>query len=178
MDSSKLLADAKSVCADLQRMAQEIAKDLPGPEDVLIVGVHGKGVRVAAHINRLLDSVWRAKIPGGTLDVGMHRDDLDRKPVPRLQPTALPGAIQDKTILLVDDVIHSGRTIRAALDSLHDFGRPRRVLLATLIDRGQRCLPIQPDYVGRTVNIAGEAQVLVTPLDEDAEGFEVRIQSA
>ena len=75
MDSSKLLADAKSVCADLQRMAQEIAKDLPGPEGVLIVGVHGKGVRVAAHLNRLLDSVWRAKIPGGTLDVGMHRDD-------------------------------------------------------------------------------------------------------
>lgn len=177
MDSSKLLVDTNSVCADLQSMAQEIAKDLPGPEGVLIVGVHGKGVRVAAHLNRLLNAAWRVKIPGGTLDVGMHRDDLDRKPVPRLQPTALPGEIQDKTILLVDDVIHSGRTIRAALDSLHDFGRPRRVLLATLIDRGQRCLPIQPDYVGRTVNVPGGAQVLVAPL-ENAEGFEVRIQAA
>lgn len=178
MDSSKLLANAESVGADLQRIAQEIARDLPGPEGVLIVGVHGKGVQVAAHLNRLLNAVWRAKIPGGALDVGMHRDDLDQKPVPRLQPTALPAAIQDKTILLVDDVIHSGRTIRAALDSLHDFGRPRRVLLIALIDRGQRCLPIQPDYVGRTVRIDGKAQVLVAPLDENAESFEVRIQSA
>lgn len=177
MDSSKLLADADAVCADLQRVAQEIAKDLSGPEGVLIVGVHGKGVRVASHLNRLLDAVWRAKIPGGALDVGMHRDDLDRKPVPRLQPTSLPAAIQDKTILLVDDVIQSGRTIRAALDSLHDFGRPRRVLLVALIDRGQRCLPIQPDYVGRTVNIDGGAQVLVAPL-KNAAGFEVRIQAA
>ncbi len=178
MDSSKkLLVNAATTHTDLHRIARKIAEDLPGPDGVLTVGIYGKGVRVAAYLNRLLSAIWRTEILGGTLDVGMHRDDLDQNPIPRLQPTSLPATIKDKTVILVDDVIHSGRTIRAALDSLHDFGRPHRVLLVALIDRGQRRLPITPDYIGRTVDIASGERVHVTSL-ENANGFEVHIKAA
>ncbi len=158
-------------------MAREIAGDLPGPEDVLVVGIHHQGVRIGAQLQRALETIWGAEIAGGTLDIGLHRDDLDQKPVPRLRPTMLPLTIRDQTVILVDDVIHTGRTIRAALDSLHDFGRPRRVLLAALFDRGQRCLPIAPDYVGRQIDLKGEERIRVVAL-ENPGCFEARIDGA
>ncbi|MCS1408485.1 MAG: Bifunctional protein pyrR [Verrucomicrobia subdivision 3 bacterium] len=173
----KLLAGSDSIHADLDRITQAIAKDIQSPKNVLIVGIHGKGVWIAEYLNQLLNGVWQTEIPSGTLDVSMHRDDLDQNPIPNLQPTSLPVTIKDKTVILVDDVIHSGRTIRAALDSLHDFGRPDRVLLVALIDRGHRCLPIAPNYVGRTVDITSEERVQVMALD-DPKGFEVYINAA
>lgn len=174
---TRLLADSESIHKDLDRIANEIATQVQDPGNVLIVGIHGKGVWIAEFLNQLLNKKWQTEIPSGTLDVGMHRDDLDENPLPNLQPTRLPSSIKGKTIILVDDVIFSGRTIRAALDSLHDFGRPEEVLLAVLIDRGNRRLPITPNYVGRTVNIEQEERIQVSALD-DLRGFEVHINAA
>lgn len=174
---SRLLADSDSIDSDLDRIANDITQQVSDPENVLIVGIHGKGVWIAKYLNQLLNEKWGTEIPSGTLDVGMHRDDLDQNPLPNLQPTQLPASIKGKTIILVDDVIYSGRTIRAALDSLHDFGRPEQVLLAVLIDRGDRRLPITPNYTGRTVNIDQEERIQVSALD-DLKGFEVHINAA
>ena len=174
---SRLLADKETIHSDLERIAKKIVQDVSKPEDIIIVGIHGKGVWIAEYLKQLLAKIWDTSILSGTIDVGMHRDDLNENPLPNLQPTNLPATITGKTVVLVDDVIHSGRTARAALDSLHDFGRPERVLLSALIDRGHRCLPITPDYVGRTVDIQQEERVQVTTL-EDLEGFEVHINAA
>ncbi len=173
----RLLADSDSILADLERLAEEISKDIENPEDALIVGIHGKGVWIADALRTFLGQRFQTEIESGSIDVGMHRDDLDEHPLPNLQPTNLPATIKGKTILLVDDVIHSGRTIRAALDSLHDFGRPDRVLLAVLIDRGHRRLPITPNFVGRTVDVQAGERILVSALN-DSKGFEVHIEAA
>ena len=173
----RLLANRESIHSDLERIADEICSKIKDPQDALVVGIHGKGVRIAEHLKQLLSQRWKTEVPSGSIDVGMHRDDLDENPLPNLQPTQLPGTIKGKTIVLVDDVIYSGRTARAALDSLHDFGRPDRVLLAVLIDRGHRCLPITPDFVGRTIDVHPEERILVSALD-DPKGFEVHIKAA
>ncbi|MDA7645205.1 bifunctional pyr operon transcriptional regulator/uracil phosphoribosyltransferase PyrR [bacterium] len=174
---TRLLADSDSIHSDLVRIASEITQQVLDPENLLVVGIHGKGVWIAEYLNQLLNKKWETEVPSGTLDVGMHRDDLDQNPLPNLQPTQLPSSIKGKTIILVDDVIYSGRTIRAALDSLHDFGRPEQVLLAVLIDRGDRRLPITPNFTGRTVNIDQEERIQVSALD-DLKGFEVYINAA
>ena len=171
---SRLLADAATVRTLLAGIAAGLAEDLDPSEDVLMVGIHGKGVVVAEHLSRMLGRIREREIPTGTLDVGMHRDDLDRKPVPLLQPMSLPATIADRTVILVDDVIHTGRTVRAALDALHDFGRPARVLLAVLVDRGHRSLPIAPDHAGKRVEVGEDERIRIATLD-GGEGFEARI---
>lgn len=171
----RLLANRASVASDLNHIAQKIANQMPHPGELLLLGIHGKGVWVAEHLSRLLETIWKAPVPIGTLDVGMHRDDLGLHPLPHLQPTHLPSSITGKTIILVDDVIQSGRTIRAALDSLHDFGRPDRVLLAVLIDRGWRRLPIDPDYIGRKIEIEKGERIELAAMKD---GFELHIHAA
>ncbi len=175
--NSRLLADKEAIHSDLERIATEIVRDVSQPDDIIVVGIHGKGVWIAEYLKKILADLWKTTILSGTIDVGMHRDDLNEHPLPNLQPTNLPATITGKTVVLVDDVIHSGRTARAALDSLHDFGRPDRVLLSALIDRGDRCLPIAPNYVGRSVDIQQGERVQVTTL-ENLEGFEVHIKAA
>ncbi len=173
----RLLANNESIHSDLERIADEISSTIEDRQNVLVVGIHGKGVWIAEYLKQLLNQRWELDVPSGSIDVGMHRDDLDENPLPNLQPTNLPATIKGKSIVLVDDVIHSGRTARAALDSLHDFGRPDRVLLAVLIDRGHRRLPITPNFVGRTVDIHQGERILVSALDE-SNGFEVHINAA
>lgn len=173
----RLLADSASIQSDLNRIAQEVVAQVPKPEQLLVVGIQIKGVLIAESLRRILSQHWGHEIASGTLDVGMHRDDLGQNPLPDLKPTTLPASVTDKVILLVDDVIHSGRTTRAALDSLHDFGRPERVLLATLIDRGGRRLPITPNFIGREAHIDLNERIQVTALD-DLSGFEVHVNTA
>ena len=169
------LATREAVNADLENMASAILERLPQPDDVILVGIHGKGVLIATALTPLLESRWGAKVTTGTLDVGMHRDDLDQNPVPTLQPTNLPASITGKSIILVEDVIQSGRTIRAALDALHDFGRPDQVLLAVLIDRGGRRLPLTPDIVGRRVELEPDKRIRLSSLP-DQFGLEVNVE--
>lgn len=171
------LATREAVNADLEKMAAEILEKLPQPGDVIVVGIHSKGVLISNALIPLLETRWGAKFTTGTLDVGMHRDDLDQKPVPTLQPTNLPATISGKSIVLVDDVIQSGRTVRAALDALHDFGRPDQVLLAALIDRGGRRLPLNPDIVGRRVELETDKRIRLSSLP-DQSGLEVFVETS
>jgi pyrimidine operon attenuation protein/uracil phosphoribosyltransferase len=146
-----VILDSNGLERTVQRMAHEIAERNTDPAQVVLVGVQRGGVLVARRLVASLERIWGRTVPLGTLDVTFHRDDLDQKTVPTIHPTVIPGDINDKTVILVDDVFFTGRTTRAALDALHDYGRPRAVQLAVLVDRGHRELPIKPDFVGKNV---------------------------
>jgi pyrimidine operon attenuation protein/uracil phosphoribosyltransferase len=135
----------------LTRIAHEIAERNELSSEVALVGIHRGGVFLAQRLAALLGTIWSCQVPIGRMDIGMHRDDLDRRSPPSLQPTVIPFDVTGKTIILVDDVLFSGRTTRAALDALHDIGRPKKIQLAVLVDRGHRELPIKADFVGKNV---------------------------
>ena len=135
----------------LKRMAHEISERNDSPKDVVLVGIPRGGVFLAQRLSLLLQEVFGQAVPTGSLDVSMHRDDIGTHVTPDIHPTVIPFDVTGKTVVLVDDVLFSGRTTRAALDALNDFGRPQRVQLAVLIDRGHRELPIKADFVGKNV---------------------------
>jgi len=145
----------------LTRIAHEIAERNEAGSEVVLVGVQRGGVPLAARLSALLADIWGQPTPVGSLDVSMHRDDLGRRMAPDVQPTEIPFDVTDKTVVLVDDVLYSGRTTRAAMDALNDFGRPRRIQLAVLIDRGHRELPIKADFVGKNVPTSHAEQIHV-----------------
>jgi pyrimidine operon attenuation protein/uracil phosphoribosyltransferase len=135
---------------------------------VVLVGVQRGGVFLAERLGKLLARHWGHPVPVGHLDIAMHRDDLDQQPAPNVHPTMIPCDITGKTVVLVDDVLFSGRTTRAALDALNDFGRPRRIQLAVLVDRGHRELPIKADFVGKELSTSPDERVNV--LLKEADG--------
>ena len=146
------LLDARAIGRSLRRIADEIVELNAGTDDLLIVGIQRRGVQLAARIAALIEEREGVAIPQGALDITLYRDDLQTVgPRPIVGQTHLPGGIEGKRVVIVDDVLYTGRTVRAALDELADFGRPARIALAVLIDRGGRELPIQPDVVGKTV---------------------------
>ena len=149
-----LILNAAEIQRALARIAHEIAERDEAGSEVVLVGIQRGGVPLARRLGGLLSGIWGHPIPTGQLDVSMHRDDLDQRVAPDVQPTVIPFDVTGKTVVLVDDVLFSGRTIRAAMDSLNDFGRPRRIQLAVLIDRGHRELPINADFVGKNVPTA------------------------
>jgi pyrimidine operon attenuation protein/uracil phosphoribosyltransferase len=153
----------------LARMAHEIAEANEDSSRVALVGIQRGGVQLAQRLARLLESLWNHPVPVGALDVTLHRDDLDQRMAPDMQPTLIPFDVTDRTVVLVDDVLFSGRTIRAAMDALNDFGRPRRIQLATLIDRGHRELPIKADFVGKNVPTTLQERIEVRLSDSGAE---------
>jgi pyrimidine operon attenuation protein/uracil phosphoribosyltransferase len=135
----------------LKRMAHEIAERNESAKDLVLVGIQRGGVFLTQRLTTLLKDILGQSIPAGALDVSMHRDDIATHAAPNVHPTVIPFDVTGKTVVLVDDVLFSGRTTRAALDALNDFGRPQRVQLAVLIDRGHRELPIKADFVGKNV---------------------------
>ena len=135
----------------LTRIAHEIAERNDDSKGVVIVGVQTGGVQLAHRIGSILSNIWGHALPMGSVDVSMHRDDLAQHAAPNVHPTDIPFDLNQKTVILVDDVLFSGRTTRAALDALNDFGRPARIQLAVLVDRGHRELPIKADFVGKNV---------------------------
>jgi len=136
----------------LTRISHEILEANRGTSDLVILGIPTRGVVLASRIASILNGIEPGSVPLGSLDVTMYRDDLGRNLTRTPAPTDIPaGGIDGKTVVLVDDVLYSGRTIRAALDALNDIGRPRAVRLATLVDRGHRELPIRADYVGKNL---------------------------
>ena len=160
--------DARAFDRTLRRMADEIVELNNGTENLVIVGIQRRGVQLAAQIVSTIADREGATIPQGALDITLYRDDLQTVgPRPVVGPTDLPWAIDGKHVVIVDDVLYTGRTIRAALDELADFGRPKRIALAVLIDRGGRELPIQPDIVGKTISAepSQRVDVLVQELD-------------
>src|SRR3954466_6589413 len=161
--------DAKAVDRTLRRMADEILELNDGTNDLVIVGIQRRGVQLAARLVSSIGEREEGKVPSGALDITLYRDDLQTVgPRPVVGPTDIPVDIEGKNVIIVDDVLYTGRTIRAALDELADFGRPKRIALAVLIDRGGRELPIQPDVVGKVVTVPAGSRidVLVKELDE------------
>ena len=161
------LLDERAIARALVRMASEIVERCGGTDGVVLVGIQRRGVELAYRLKRLIDKVEQTNLPCGKLDITLYRDDLQAiGPKPVVGETALPD-LEDRTVVIVDDVLYTGRTVRAALDECTDFGRPRRVLLCVLVDRGGRELPIQADVVGAAVSVtpAERVEVLVSELD-------------
>ena len=148
----RTVLDARDISRALTRIAHEILERNKGARDLVLLGIPSRGVPLAQRIAAKIASVEGIEIPVGSLDVTMYRDDLRMRPARTLLPTDIPqGGIDGKTVVLVDDVLFSGRTIRAALDAMNDVGRPRSVRLAVLVDRGHRELPIRADFVGKNL---------------------------
>jgi pyrimidine operon attenuation protein/uracil phosphoribosyltransferase len=154
MPESTLILNAAAFQRALTRIAHEVAERNDNSAEVVFIGIQRGGVELAQRLSALLSRIWGHPVPNGSLDVNMHRDDLDQRVSPDIHPTAIPFDVNGKTVVLVDDVLFSGRTTRAAMDALNDFGRPRRIQLAVLIDRGHRELPIKADFVGKNVPTA------------------------
>jgi pyrimidine operon attenuation protein / uracil phosphoribosyltransferase len=145
--------DEAAIARALRRIANEIVEREMGVEDLVLVGIRTGGVWLAHRLARLIQEIEKVPIPEGAVDITLYRDDVfSGLPRPEIGPTELPFNLSDKKVVLVDDVLYTGRTIRAALDALTDYGRPRRVRLAVLMDRGQRELPIQADYIGSRID--------------------------
>ena len=153
----------------LTRIAHEILERTHGGDDVILLGIPTRGVPLARRLAARIGEFEGVEVPCGSLDVTMHRDDLRLRPARALGRTDLPvGGVDGKTVVLVDDVLYSGRTVRAALDALTDLGRPRAVQLAVLVDRGHRELPIRPDYVGKNLPTSQRDVVHVLLAEVDA----------
>lgn len=145
----------------IRRIAHEILERHQGADGVVLVGVHSRGVPLAEEIAQAVDDFERVKVPVGELDIGLYRDDLGLRPTTRLSRTLIPVDLTDEKVILVDDVLFTGRTARAAMDALLDLGRPARVELAVMVDRGHRQLPIRADYVGKNIPTSSDDRVAV-----------------
>lgn len=160
----------------LTRIAHEIVERNETGADIALVGIQRGGVFLAQRLEKILSEIWKAPVLLGSLDVGMHRDDLGQHAAPQMQPTVIPFDVNGKTVILVDDVLMSGRTTRAALDALNDFGRPKKIQLAVLIDRGHRELPIKADFVGKNVPTAPNEKVIASMKEEGATEDQVVLE--
>ena len=164
----RTVLDDRDIARALTRISHEILERNKGAGDLVLLGIPSRGVPLAKRIAERIAAVEGYDVPVGALDVTMYRDDLRLKPARALLPTEIPpGGVDDKVVVLVDDVLFSGRTIRAALDALQDIGRPSAVRLAVLVDRGHRELPIKADYVGKNLPTAPEESVQVRLQESD-----------
>jgi pyrimidine operon attenuation protein/uracil phosphoribosyltransferase len=153
----------------LTRISHEILERNGGAQDLAFVGLRTRGVTLAQRLAAKLAAIDGATVPVGTLDITLYRDDLDMRGAPVIRGTDIPFSIKNKTVVLVDDVLYTGRTIRAALDALIDLGRPLMIQLAILIDRGHRELPIRPDFVGKNLPTSRRESVAVRLREHDGE---------
>ena len=161
--AARVVMNSGEISRALRRLAHEILERNKGPHGVLLMGIPSRGVPLARRLAAFLTEIEGVDVPVGSLDVTMHRDDLRRQPTRMIARTLVPaGGIDDKVVVLVDDVLYSGRTIRAALEALVDLGRPRAVQLAVLVDRGHRELPIRADFVGKNLPTSRDEQVSAT----------------
>jgi pyrimidine operon attenuation protein/uracil phosphoribosyltransferase len=172
--SSKTLLDEAAIAKSLTRIAHEIIEANPDLEDVALVGIHTRGVPLAHRLRRLIHELSGQEPALGSLDITFYRDDVQvrageppRHPQPLVRATKLDFPLEGRTVVLVDDVLYTGRTIRAAIDALFDYGRPARVQLACLADRGHRELPIRPDYVGKNLPTARSERIQVHLVEVD-----------
>lgn len=171
MPNERLLLNSRDMRRALVRMSHEIVENHQGAEQLMLVGLHRRGVPLAERVASYILDFESAEVPVGSLDINLYRDDLTSRPQPLVRATTMPALIDSKRIVLVDDVLFTGRSIRAALDALVDHGRPNSVQLAVLIDRGHRELPIRADYVGKNVptSIQEIVEVRVNEIDNRDE---------
>lgn len=175
--SKRTVLSADDLTRAITRISHEIIEANHGPENLVLLGIPTRGVFLAERLQQTISKHSSVEIPVGSLDVTMYRDDLAKQPTRGPGVTSIPGAgITGKTVVLIDDVLYSGRTVRAALDALNDHGRPKTVLLAVLVDRGHRELPIRADFVGKNLPTSSREHISVQLVESD--GFdEVVIES-
>jgi pyrimidine operon attenuation protein/uracil phosphoribosyltransferase len=160
MPDEKVVLDQEDIRRTLVRIAHEIVERTAG-EDLAIVGIHRRGAVLAARIHELIEELVSSDVPLGDIDISFYRDDVGFRPSPVVHASHIEFPVDATTVVLVDDVLYTGRTVRAAIDALFDYGRPQRVQLAVLTDRGHRELPIRPDYVGKNLPTARSERVNV-----------------
>jgi pyrimidine operon attenuation protein/uracil phosphoribosyltransferase len=162
MLEAKVVLDADDMRRTLVRVAHEIVERAGEPEGLALVGIHRRGAILAARLRRLLRELLDAEVPLGDLDISFYRDDLSRRAdAPVIHASHLDFPVEGRTVVIVDDVLYTGRTVRAAMDALFDYGRAGRIQLAVLADRGHRELPIRPDYVGKNLPTSRAERVAV-----------------
>jgi pyrimidine operon attenuation protein/uracil phosphoribosyltransferase len=161
--------DSAEIARALSRVAHEVLERNKGAAGLVFVGIHTRGVDLARRLAERVAEIEQIEIPVGVLDVGLYRDDISTRQPSPLGPTSLPFSVDGCTVVLVDDVLYTGRTIRAAIDALIDYGRPRAIQLAVLVDRGHRELPIRADFVGKNVPTSAREDVSVLLAEVDGE---------
>lgn len=178
-DQETLVMDASEVARALTRIAHEILERNKGIQEIALVGIRTGGVHLAHRLARRIQEIERAQVPIGELDITLYRDDLGiRKDQPVLRKTSIPFNVSDLNVILVDDVLFTGRTIRAAMDGLIDLGRPAEIQLAVLVDRGHRQLPIKATYIGKNIPTSREEIVHVYLEEEGEEDRVVLLKNA
>jgi pyrimidine operon attenuation protein/uracil phosphoribosyltransferase len=178
MGIEKQLVTEHEMQRTIERLACEVLERMGDDNDFLLVGIQRRGVEIADRLRAIMEAKTKKQFGMGKLDINLYRDDwTSRSGVPSINSTHLPGSIKDKDILLVDDVLFTGRTIRAALEAILDFGRPRSVRLLVLVDRGNRELPIQADFIGKKISTALDEQVDVLVREIDGRD-EVLVRSS
>ena len=171
------IMDAEAIRRALRRIAHEIIEGNPAFDKVVLAGIPSRGVEIAQRIAAFIREIEKIDIETGIIDVAMHRDDVGTRPeLPVVHASKLPVPLEERTVIIVDDVLFTGRTARAAMDAINSFGRPARIQLAVLIDRGHRELPIRPDYVGKNLPTATREQIQVRLQETDNEADAVWLE--
>jgi len=168
--SETMIMDATDISRTLKRIAFEIIDKNHGADNLVLVGIQTRGVFIAKRLSSIIESIEKKAIPVGILDITMYRDDFRIKfKQPKAQVTSIPFDVEGKTLVVVDDVFFTGRTIRSALDAIMDFGRPAYVRLAVLIDRGHRELPLKADFTGKKIQTGHDEEIRVRMIEEDGK---------
>ena len=160
--------DAEAIRRALRRIAHEIVERNPHLDRVVLAGIPSRGVEIGSRIAAFIRDITKTDLETGVIDVAMHRDDVGtRSELPVVRASKLPVPLEDRTVIIIDDVLYTGRTVRAAMDAINSFGRPARIQLGVLVDRGHRELPIRPDYVGKNLPTATREQIQVRLQETD-----------
>jgi pyrimidine operon attenuation protein/uracil phosphoribosyltransferase len=175
--AENVLMDSETIDRTIVRITSEILEKNKGAKELVVIGIRTRGVHIAERIVNRINKLEKIKPPMGTLDITLYRDDLRGKTEwPKVERTEIPFSVEDKEVILVDDVIYTGRTTRAALEEIMDFGRPSSIQLAAMVDRGHRELPIQADYVGIKVNTLSTEEVRVHLKETDGKDEVIVLQ--
>ncbi len=160
--------DAEAIRRALQRIAHEIIERNPHLDRIVLAGIPSRGVEIGSRVAAFIRDIAKTDLETGVIDVAMHRDDVGtRSELPVVRASKLPVPLEDRTVIIIDDVLYTGRTVRAAMDAINSFGRPARIQLAVLVDRGHRELPIRPDYVGKNLPTATREKIQVRLQESD-----------
>ncbi len=169
--------DAEAIRRALQRIAHEIIERNPHLDRVVLAGIPSRGVEIGSRIAAFIRDMAKTELETGIIDVAMHRDDVGtRSELPVVRASKLPVPLEERTVIIVDDVLYTGRTVRAAMDAINSFGRPARIQLAVLVDRGHRELPIKADYVGKNLPTATREQIQVRLQETDNQSDAVWLE--
>ena len=169
---NSVVLSSKDISRGISRIAHEILEKNKGADNIVLIGIQTRGATLSERLRKKIQEIEKTEVKTGVLDITLYRDDLGAgKQNPEIKKTDVPFSLEGKDIVLCDDVLFTGRTIRAAIDALIDFGRPSSVQLAVLIDRGHRELPIRPDYVGKNIPTSKDVRVRVKLIENDGEDF-------